>query len=222
MISLLLGFALAGSAPAAGPLTVVCFGDSVTRGVRQGVKPEETFCSRLEKKLMASGCRVKVINAGVGGHTTADGWQRFDRDVISHKPRIVLIMFGLNDSWIDKGKTTSRLTAAQYVANLRKMVAALKQRRITPLLLTPNPVIAPTYPPERNVRLKHYVSAVRDLARVDKVPVADVYALFGELALEGVPLNTLFTDAMHPNPKGHEAIAALLAKEVKGLLDQRK
>ena len=218
MIHLLLGFAVVGAAPAASPATIVCLGDSVTKGVRQGVKPEETFCFLLEKKLKASGFRANVINAGVGGHTTADGWQRFARDVLRHKPHCVVIMFGLNDSWIGKGKTTSRLTAREYAGNLRKMVAALKQRHITPLLLTPNPVIPPAYGPERNARLKHYVNAVRELGRVEKVKVVDVYAMFAELGIEGVSLNTLFTDAMHPNPRGHEAIAALLVKEVKGLL----
>jgi lysophospholipase L1-like esterase len=91
------------------------------------------------------------------------------------------------------------------------MIAALRGRGIEPILMTPNPVAAPQYPPTRNVTLRPYVDAVRDLARTRDVPLVDVYARFAELAIEGTDLNTLFTDAMHPNPRGHELIAEWLA-----------
>jgi lysophospholipase L1-like esterase len=218
MSHFLLLWMMTGPALAQQPVTIVCLGDSVTKGVRTGVKTEDTFCALLEKQLKGGGIPAKVLNAGVGGHTTADALQRFDRDVLSHKPSHVVIMFGLNDSWIDKGKTTSRLTAKEYEDNLRKMVVTLKKKQIIPLLMTPNPVIAPTYLAERNVRLKKYVNAMRGVARAEEVRLVDAYALFGEQGLEGVALNSLFTDAMHPNPKGHKAIAGLLLNEFKDLL----
>jgi acyl-CoA thioesterase-1 len=212
LCNMLLLLALAAPADAAAPLTIVCLGDSVTKGVRTGVRPEETFCAVLEKGLIASGRRVRVINAGVGGHTTADALARFERDVLAHQPTHVVIMFGMNDSWIDQDKTASRLTVAEYTANLKKMIATLKGRRIVPILMTANPTIAPRYGPERNVTLKKYVEAMRAVAREERVLLLDVYARFAELALEGVDLNTLFTDAMHPNPKGHAIIAGMLAQ----------
>jgi acyl-CoA thioesterase-1 len=208
----LLLLALAAPARAESPLVIVCLGDSVTRGVRSGVKPEETFCAVLEKSLAASGRQARVINAGVGGHTTADGLARFDRDVLAHQPTHVAIMFGLNDSWIDKDKTASRLTVAEYAANLKQMIGRLKGRRVVPVLMTANPVIAPRYGPERNVTLKKYVEAMRAVAQEEKVLLLDVYARFAEMALEGVDLNTLFTDAMHPNPRGHALIAGMLVQ----------
>jgi lysophospholipase L1-like esterase len=207
----LLLLALTGPARAAAPLTIVCLGDSVTKGVRSGVKPEETFCALLKKSLTESGRKARVINAGIGGNTTADALARFDRDVLVQQPTHVVIMFGLNDSWIDTGKTASRLTVAEYAANLKKMIATLQERHIVPILMTSNPAIAPRYGPERNVTLKKYVEAMRTVAQEDRILLLDVYARFAELALEGVDLNTLFTDAMHPNPKGHALIAGMLA-----------
>jgi acyl-CoA thioesterase-1 len=201
------------------PLKIVCLGDSVTRGVRPGVTAEQTFCVQLEKGLKEAGVAAQVINSGVGGHKTSDGLARFERDVLAHKPSHVVIMFGLNDSWIDTGQTASRLTVAEYAANLKKMLALLRERKIAVVLMTANPVAAPKYPPERNVTLKPYVEAVRTLAREEQLPLVDLYARFAELALEGTDLNTLFTDAMHPNPKGHALIAALLQRE---LLAQQK
>jgi acyl-CoA thioesterase-1 len=197
---------------------IVCLGDSVTKAVRKGVKPDETFCVLLEKGLREAGVPATVINAGVGGHTTADGLNRFEKDVLARKPTHVVIMFGLNDSWIDNGKTASRLTVAEYTKNLRQMLAELKRRQIAVLLMTPNPAIAPTYPPHRNGTLKPYVEAVRRVAHDEHVPLVDVYARFGELALEGTDLNTLFTDAMHPNPKGQAVLATMLLSTIKEMV----
>src|SRR5262249_28183789 len=147
-------FVFTGPASGAAELKIVCLGDSVTKAVRPGVKPEETFCVLLEKSLRQAGSAATVINSGVGGHSTADGLGRFERDVLAHRPSHVVIMFGLNDSWVDAGKTASRLTAAAYEQNLRKMLAELKGRKIQVILMTPNPAIAPMYPPHRNVTLK--------------------------------------------------------------------
>jgi acyl-CoA thioesterase-1 len=205
-------------AAAEAPIKIVCLGDSVTRAVRPGVKPEETFCAVLDRRLRALGIAAEVINAGIGGHTTADGLARLDRDVLAHRPGHVVIMFGLNDSWVDPGKTTSRLSAAQYEQNLRQLLARTRAARIAPLLMTPNPVAAPGYPPERNVTLKKYVEAVREVARAEKVPLIDVYARFAELTLEGVSLNDLYTDGMHPNPRGQGILAELLARHFEVLL----
>ena len=40
---------------------------------------------------------MKVINAGISGHTTTEGLARLDRDVLQHKPDLVTVSFGLND-----------------------------------------------------------------------------------------------------------------------------
>lgn len=209
-------------AKAAMPVRIVCFGDSVTKAVRAGVKPNETFSALLQRSLSTSGRPVEVINAGVGGNTTSDGLARFERDVLARDPQYVVIMFGLNDSWIDEGKTDSRVSPAQYRDNLRRMIATLKERGITPVLMTPNPAIAPKYSPQRNVTLKSYVDVVRDLARHEQIELSDVYGRFSELAVEGVELNSLFTDAMHPNPAGQKLIADWLAPRLEALLEPKQ
>jgi len=201
----------------AAPTRIVCLGDSVTKAVRPGVTVEETFCALLQKSLSTAERPIEVVNAGIGGHTTANGLARFEKDVLAQNPTAVVIMFGLNDSWIDDGKTASRLTVAEYRQNLQTMVKALKSRGPTVILMTPNPAIAPKYGPERNITLRPYVDAVRDLAREERLELVDVYARFAELPLEGIELNSLFTDAMHPNPSGQKLIADLLAARFREL-----
>src|SRR3569832_1606094 len=57
---------------------IICLGDSVTKAVREGVRPEETFCAVLEQQLKASGQDATVVNAGIGGHATKVGLRRFE------------------------------------------------------------------------------------------------------------------------------------------------
>jgi lysophospholipase L1-like esterase len=202
------------------PVRIVCLGDSVTKAVRKGVEPHQTFCALLQQQLSGADRPVEVVNAGIGGNTTEDGLKRFQPDVLDHKPHIVVIMFGLNDSWIDAGKTESRLTVHEYRANLDTMLELLIGHEIKIVLMTPNPALAPTYGPERNATLRPYVDVVRSLARHHELPLVDVYQHFAELAQER-EINSLFTDDMHPNPAGQQQLAVLLEPVLKRQLDAR-
>lgn len=209
-------------APAAAPaVTVVCLGDSVTKGVRPGVKPQETFTALLEAGLREQGLRVKCLNAGIGGNRTDQGLARLEKDVLAHKPALVTIMFGLNDSWIDADRTEPRLAVDAYRQNLTQIVRRVRQAGAVPLVMTSNPAIAPQYPPERNANLQRYINAARQVARKERAPLVDLYQRFAELAIGGRDLNELFTDAMHPNPRGHRLIANMLLPRVAAQLKKR-
>src|SRR5262245_34890782 len=114
---LLLGLWLltAGPTLAQAPLKIVCLGDSVTKAVRPGVTADETFVAVLQKKLQGAGHKAEVLNFGIGSQTTEHGVARLG-DVLAAKPTHVVVMYGLNDSWIDKDKTAPRLTPAEYGA----------------------------------------------------------------------------------------------------------
>lgn len=71
---------------------VVFFGDSITVA--------HTFTRAVEQYVLTRdpGKKVTFINAGIGGHTAADGLARLDVDVLAHKPTVVVVNFGMNDS----------------------------------------------------------------------------------------------------------------------------
>src|SRR5436190_21317183 len=100
------------------PAKVVTLGDSITKGVRPGVKANETFAAYLQDMLKDKGVKAEVINVGVGGEDTNGALGRLERDVIGRKPRLVAVMYGTNDSYVDKGKKDSRLTQEQFRRNL--------------------------------------------------------------------------------------------------------
>ena len=69
---------------------IIAFGDSLTYGT--GASSEMDYPSQLSKMISRP-----VINAGVPGDTTASALERFERDVLSYSPDVVLITLGGND-----------------------------------------------------------------------------------------------------------------------------
>jgi lysophospholipase L1-like esterase len=57
-------------------LRVVTLGDSITKGVRPGVRTEETFAARLAAELQRRGVAAHVGNLGIGGERTDQALQR--------------------------------------------------------------------------------------------------------------------------------------------------
>src|SRR4051812_41173929 len=56
--------------------TILFFGDSLTAGY--GLSPESAFPALVEKELNKENKKVKVINAGLSGETSAGGLNRID------------------------------------------------------------------------------------------------------------------------------------------------
>ena len=69
---------------------IVCIGNSIVNGFP--LRRSQCFTSLLRE---ATGW--EIINKGNNGETTAQILARFERDVISHHPDIVVILTGTND-----------------------------------------------------------------------------------------------------------------------------
>jgi lysophospholipase L1-like esterase len=133
-----------GTVPAANhAVRIVTFGDSTTAAARDWA-PEikEVYSDCLPAALASHGTRAVVINAGIGDTTTRQAVARLDHDVRRHHPDLVVVQFGINDSWIDvdEGKTKPRLTRAEFRHNLTLIAGRLKQDGAQVILMTPNPM----------------------------------------------------------------------------------
>ncbi|MCM2357881.1 MAG: arylesterase [Geobacteraceae bacterium] len=104
--------------------TVVAVGDSLTAGY--GVREEDAYPARLEKKLREAGYRWRVVNAGISGETSSGTLSRVNW-VLRLKPDIVILETGANDGLrgIDP-----RLTRE----NIDETVRILKQNGVTVIL----------------------------------------------------------------------------------------
>jgi lysophospholipase L1-like esterase len=209
VLLILLSFTPSGAADA--NWRIVTLGDSITKGVRPGVKADETFSALLESDLRRGGLAVEVINVGIGGERTDQALARLGRDVIARKPALVTIMYGTNDSYVDKGKNASRLTVEQYRANLEKIVEELRGAGIQPVLMTEprwgRKAAANGVSEHPNIHLEKYVAACREVAKEKRVALIDHFQLWTDRESAGQDIGVLTTDQCHPNPTGHRLIA---------------
>jgi lysophospholipase L1-like esterase len=209
--------------------TVVAYGDSTTA-------PRESlvvYADHLKQDLLAMQIKSGVINAGVGGNTTEDAKLRFEKDVMSRHPDLVIIQFGINDAAVDVWKnppsTTPRVARDRYERNLEYFIQMLRERKSEIILMTPNPMqwnskLKALYgkPPYRvdetdgfNVLLRQYAEAVRVIAKEKNVPLVDVYAaheVYGRV--ENQSQSDLLLDGEHPNNKGQRLVADLLIQKI--------
>lgn len=187
---------------------IVCFGDSVT-GVyyHTGGRRAYTDMLGIALRRLYAKADVTMINAGISGHTTANGLSRIDSDVIRHKPALVTVMFGLNDM--------ARVPLETYRENLRTIIRKCRAVGAEVLLATPNNVIDTASRPTE--KLITYCEVVRQVGRELDVPVCDCYRELESLRQhDALAWRLLMSDEIHPNMDGHKRIAEQLARSISG------
>ena len=205
--------------PLEGPsVRVLTLGDSITRAARPGVAPGEGLAARLQAALRAEGMPAQVHNLGIGGERTDQALQRLERDVLSQRPHVVTIMYGTNDSWVDPGKSASRLREEEYESNLRAIVRQLRAAGAQVVLMTP-PKFAEKNPrnglgEDPNLRLAGYAERCRRVARDTGVPLVDHFLAWESAQRQGRTLQEWTTDGCHPNAAGHADLTARLTPVV--------
>lgn len=204
---------------------IVVLGDSITKGVRTGVAPQETFASLLETNLRRTGIEVDVLNQGIGGERTDQALTRLARDIIAMEPAVVTVMYGTNDSYVDQGANDSRITAKQYGDNLRTIVTQLRNAGIEPVLMTEprwgdkaNKNGVGEHP---NQRLEQYVETCRLIAKETNTPLVDHFAAWTKANQSGTDIGSWTTDECHPNPLGHQKLTELIEPALRKVLALR-
>lgn len=211
---------------------IVMFGDSTT-AERPG-EVTQTYSQLLEARLQQAGLPQAVLNRGVPGNTTRDAVARLERDVLAMRPRWVVMQFGINDSAIDVWKeppdTAPRVALTDYVANLRRMVVAVRREGAAVILMTTNrvywsPILRqlygrPPYDPTNPEGFNHllldgYNAALRAVAAAERVPLVDINQAYLD---DDQPCRFLLPDALHPGDAGHALVAERLTPVVVGLL----
>lgn len=166
------------------PVTIVVLGDSLTAGY--GLAAEEAFPAQLERALIADGCQVRIINAGVSGDTSAGGAARLEW-ALADNPDMVIVALGANDA-------LRGLNPEQTYANLASIIARLQQRGITVVLAG---MIAP-----RNLGEGYYSSFDKIYPKLAQEFAVPLYPFFLE-GVAGKPELNL-ADGIHPNAAGIE------------------
>jgi lysophospholipase L1-like esterase len=152
-----------------------------------------------------------VQNAGVPGQNSAEGRARFEKEVVSLHPQIVLIYFGMNDA-VNEAKM---LPLEKFLENMEWMVDSARGSGIVPVLTTIQHVDserllkrhpASVYGTEGpNGRIDRFNAGLLELAQKKSVALVDFNTT---LDRAGGPVLEMSTDGVHLTAKGY----ALLAK----------
>jgi lysophospholipase L1-like esterase len=145
---------------------------------------------------------VNVIVTAIGGENSVKGAERFERDVLTHKPDLILIDYSLNDRGIGLEKA--------YLA-WNQMIKSAIDQGIKVILLTPSPDQNVNYADPANELRKH-TDQVRKLASENQLGLVDSYQAFEFLYPDKEQLSKYMSQVNHPNELGHQLIANELIK----------
>ena len=143
---------------------------------------------------------IEVIVTAIGGENSVSGEERFNKDVMSLHPDVLMIDYALNDrgAGLEKAKTA-------WISMIRQA----KEKGIKVILLTPtgdkrSDMNNPKDP------LHQHAEQIRHLAAAYQIGLVDSLALFQSYVNEGHPLEDLMSQVNHPNRKGHDLVAEAL------------
>ena len=213
------------------PGGIIMFGDSTT-APRGAVK---VYATRVEIALQSIGSSLSVSNSGVPSNTTVQARKRLQEEVLRHKPRIVVMQFGINDSAVDVWKkppmTEPRVSLSAFIDNYRAMITEVQQQGAKVIVMTTNPLRwtsklrelygKPPYHADaedgfESLNLTRYNDALRTLATELKVPLVDVHTAYPAFAEKHkTTIDAMLTDGMHPGDLGHQLVAELLAPAIR-------
>lgn len=71
--------------------TVVFLGDSITHSRKWHRYVMDAYLTRFPER------HIRYVNAGSSGDTAKGALKRLDRDVLAHRPNVVVVMLGMND-----------------------------------------------------------------------------------------------------------------------------
>lgn len=186
---------------------VVCFGDSITK--------------RGYPEILGKQPELNVLNAGVGGNTTAQALRRMERDVLAKEPDFVVILFGTNDSRIDSKRVY--VPVEKYSANLVSMIDSCEQIDARVILCTIPPIDEEPYFTRHDRKPFKAVGGLTSLLRVYRdaaigvgadrqVPVIDLSQL-----LLNQP-EWMSPDGVHPSERGNAIIAKHVDQAIRRLM----
>lgn len=145
---------------------------------------------------------INVIVTAIGGEDSEQGAARFQSDVLSHKPDVLFIDYGLNDRGI--GLEKAKIC-------WQKMIEMAQSAGIKVILLTPSPDLKVDMSNPEN-QLNLHANQIRQLAKQYNTGLVDSYAVFDNKRRQGQNLDQYMSQRNHPNEAGHTLIAGELIK----------
>ena len=115
-------------------INIIFFGDSITEGAE--FTTNDRWTNLLQIKLdTVKPETFSVHNKGIGGNTTAQGFDRINMDVLPLLPGVVFIQFGLNDANVKDFAIEPRVGLAEFEKNLKEFHRIVKAHNSVPVFI---------------------------------------------------------------------------------------
>jgi acyl-CoA thioesterase-1 len=185
------------------PNVYLAFGDSITAG--DGSRGARGYRSVLQSRLRGYWGRGDVVNDGVPSTRSDDGAARLGGSLAAERPAYVLVEYGTND-W--NLSACRRVITCFTIENVRSMIRTARAAGTIPVVGTivpANPAYASSrLADERNFWIDETNAVLVPMARAEGAVVADLNRAMKEASPD---LPALFSDHVHPNDRGYEAMA---------------
>lgn len=185
--------------------TIIFIGDSITEGAADHERGGWT--RRVEARLPQG---WRAVHAGIGGNVITDILARMDRDVLAHKPSIVVLAIGINDSrqyTFDNWRNGVPLP--EFKAGLAEVANRVGELSGPKLIVGLNPV--------DETRTNSFEAGMIYASAAQREYDAALQAFATEHGYTYIAIEPAFaanggaelltTDGLHPDPAGHELIA---------------
>ena len=202
--------------------TIVFLGDSITEAGAGDSGYITLFRHALEKSRPGSG--IRIVGAGISGHKVPDLEARLDRDVLSHKPDVVVIYIGINDVWhSENGRGTD---AGRYELGLKNLIRRCRDAGARVVLAAPSVIgEKPDGSNRLDGMLHQYADISRRTAAEGGAVLLDLQRAFAEhlreYNLAGAEQGILTSDGVHLNDAGNRFVAVRMLEAV-GEISPRK
>ena len=191
-------------------LLIVAIGSSSTVGLwvlRSAATYPEVM--RAELVRLRSNAEIKVVNSGRIGDTIEGNLARFQRDVFSHRPDLVVWQLGTNDvAWGGHPDTQLKNRVLQGVQMLKASGAdvILMDLQYAPMVLA-----SPYY--------SKMEAIISEVAREEKIGFFSRFALMRKSIEAGVSPGALVSwDGLHHTAEGYDCIGRALARSVSNIV----
>lgn len=168
---------------------IVCYGDSITYGF-EDVKnaPYHPYPQTLETLLIKKykNQNISVINEGHGGWRSDHAVNKATELVLSQKPDVVLLDFGINDAYSD-------FTEAYFKKKMIELVKSVKKDGALVVILSPTPINT-----NKSNIVKAYIPILEAIAKEQKVLYFDLHnAILKRTIKEKKKLSDILPDNIH-------------------------
>ncbi len=154
------------------------------------------------------------INRGIGGQTTPQMLLRFRQDVVNLKPKVVVILAGINDIAGNTGPSTITMIADNIIS--MSEIAQANQIKVVICSVLP----ADSFPWQPKIKPAHKVIELNNILKAYAKEMGLVYAdYFSSMVNDTNGLKEgLGYDPVHPNKDGYIIMEPIIKKAIEKAL----